>query len=504
MPSRPGRVLESVSTTAGQDHIVIFGAAVIFARYFDHLENLMPTYKCTPKAPLALASSTHLESSQNTENHPTHIARTLIISNNALSVTSNNGKTLNALFSTLNCANVAQIYFNKETPSSRVTEKYYRVTDIEQAKSALQKNRFSAGSAIPPSHHSRPTKTKSPKIKRKILSAINKYAETVKLLSREVSFSSIKRNKKILSWINEFNPQHIFLVAGNNLFTIDFAIHLSKKLSIPITTYITDDYVITGTPTGPFSHKYSEKLVKKYAEILSISRSVFFIGDLMKEHFAKKFGVTGETLINCSLIEDPSKFSPPTPDHHKRIRAIYAGGLHLGRDKSIIAFAKLLKDTCQKLEIEPTFDLYSHQAISEYTKSEFNSCGVNFKGGLPWDELKRELKKSDFLLHVESFEKRNQRKTMLSVSTKIPEYLSSGKCVVAYGPESVASIKILAENNIGITITGANRENAEKLASIIKSYKLRRNYAMRGDLFAKKNFAPEIMSARLQKALEKV
>ena len=57
------------------------------------------------------------------------------------------------------------------------------------------------------------------------------------------------------------------------------------------------------------------------------------------------------------------------------------------------------------------------------------------------------------MVHVESKKRKYRNITKLSVSTKISEYLAFRKCILAYGPIDVASIKYLKDNKSGIVCT---------------------------------------------------
>ena len=62
-------------------------------------------------------------------------------------------------------------------------------------------------------------------------------------------------------------------------------------------------------------------------------------------------------------------------------------------------------------------------------------------------------------MHVEAFDKFNKKITRLSLSTKIPEYMGSGKLIVAIGPDDISSIEYLKENEIAYCITESDEEN---------------------------------------------
>ena len=55
------------------------------------------------------------------------------------------------------------------------------------------------------------------------------------------------------------------------------------------------------------------------------------------------------------------------------------------------------------------------------------------------------------LVHVESFDNKSRQLTKLSISTKIPEYLATGKPIIAIGPREVASLEYLKDCSLWIT-----------------------------------------------------
>lgn len=61
------------------------------------------------------------------------------------------------------------------------------------------------------------------------------------------------------------------------------------------------------------------------------------------------------------------------------------------------------------------------------------------------DGLKAAMNQSNILVFVESFDNGQIEKTRLSFSTKIPEYLSVGKPILAIGPEGIGAMDCLQE-----------------------------------------------------------
>jgi hypothetical protein len=66
--------------------------------------------------------------------------------------------------------------------------------------------------------------------------------------------------------------------------------------------------------------------------------------------------------------------------------------------------------------------------------------GCVFKGFVTGETYMKLLAESNVVVHVESFSPDMIRRTRLSISTKIADYLGAGKCILAIGDSELASI----------------------------------------------------------------
>jgi len=135
-------------------------------------------------------------------------------------------------------------------------------------------------------------------------------------------------------------------------------------------------------------------------------------------------------------------------------------------------------------------NVYSVEKPSDAILLEFRKSGINFKGAVEGIQLRSSILDSDVLLHVESDDSFNRSLTKLSVSTKIPEYLMSGRLVLGFGPEEVASMKILADNKIGVVISSSvsNEHLKSELVKLTSDFKFRQEMGLLGYNYAVKNF----------------
>ncbi|MEG0474048.1 MAG: hypothetical protein RR588_17145 [Solibacillus sp.] len=93
-------------------------------------------------------------------------------------------------------------------------------------------------------------------------------------------------------------------------------------------------------------------------------------------------------------------------------------------------------------------------------------------------------------------------KTRLSISTKIPEYLATGKPILAIGPSTLSSIKYLKSSTDSFIIEDLSEESIQK--TLIGIYNSKENFASIGEkniIFAKENHSIEKERSKVKKVI---
>jgi hypothetical protein len=187
--------------------------------------------------------------------------------------------------------------------------------------------------------------------------------------------------------------------------------------------------------------------------------------------------------MNCQTISDY-----PQPANEKT-RLIYAGNLYPNRWKVLVSLGKALQElasegVCAELHV------YSLD-INEKIKKAIDSPPYSMHmGSVDSIELIAIRKKSDIMVHVEGFDRKCRRIMLYSMSTKIPEYLSSNRCMLAIVPKDFAEAKYLIENDAAAVVTEPS-ELKGRVKEIISDLDLRKSYAAKGVALAIKKHDPE-------------
>lgn len=419
--------------------------------------------------------------------------RILVIAANALSQTSNNGKTYRSFFITMDRADLAQFYTGRnEYPDEECCANYFRITDFQLAKGIIK-----FWKPISNTHNSLINI-----IKDRGFGGLkdSQKVETLKKKGKNLSFvrdfvwSTNKwDNKEFNNWIKEFNPTHIFAVLGNGISLHKVARKLSKRYNVPLSVYFTDDYVINDNSTNFVQKLYFNHTRRAYKKTLKVADKAFVIGEKMKKAYEHFFNRNFNILINGIHFDKTEKNSRIYISQKKSVIISYIGGIHLNRWETIVKLAKIVR---QILEYKFDFRVFCVSQPGKDIMSEFEKYDIRYCGKLTEDGVKEETRNSHIMLHVESFDQINRLYTRYSVSTKIPEYMSSMRGIIAYGPHEIASIQIFSDNNIGCVITDLNNDSEikEKIKKYLDNYNiidLEKQYE-----FAENNFNQDNMQLK--------
>ena len=404
--------------------------------------------------------------------------KVLVIAHNSFSDVLNNGKTLESLFKSFRKEDFAQLFFSEnETPDFNFCNNYYKVTDIDVLKSIFKTNQNCG-------NHISEIKENSVLIESKngifstIFNIAKKFADKLTLFRDILWASNSWKSKKLFDWIEDFSPDLIFYVGGDSGFSHEIAVFLSEKYNLPLSIYFTDDYIIYPTNRNIVDYFQRKRMKKFYNKTVNRSLLSYAIGDLMANEYTKYFNKIFFPIMNSIDIAQ----YVPYQQVNKKIVFSYFGGLHLNRWKMLIKIAESLSSG--------QVNVYSISEPENHILEKFKKVGIVFKGPVIGDDLQIAISSSDVLLHVESDDNYNRNLTKLSISTKIPEYLMSGRLIVGFGPSDVASMQILSTNEIGIVLSSdlLKEELQIELDQICSNFEFRKQLGKKGYDFVVENF----------------
>ncbi len=285
-------------------------------------------------------------------------------------------------------------------------------------------------------------------------------------------------SKPLADWISDFRPDVIYSVLGSGRM-ISLVSQISKGISAPIVPHFMDDwpdilYSRSTTLAIPRS-----LLNRRLLKLLATCSGGLAICEDMSNEMSKRYKIPFDHFMNCVALRPES--SSVTNTSNKTTFG-FAGGLHLNRWQSLVSLATALQNLYDRGE-QVQLNIYTLPAdLSKYESLFRKFTVVGDLSSLKASEVDDKLQLLDVPVHVESFTAIDSQYTRLSISTKIPQYMASGKPILAIGPKGLSSIKYIERTNSGLVCVNEHDiEEIEKISqSLISSKELRATLGSNG------------------------
>lgn len=419
----------------------------------------------------------------------------LILSNNALSNSRNNGKTLASIFSLLKEYEIVQLYLRDEYPECALAKSYFRLSDFDMLKNALG---IDSGAKIILSQD--PQKLQIPENRTSIFALCSQYLKstTIGLYLRDFIWKRGMHNlSRLEEWLKSEAPDLIFFVGGGGLFSYKLLRHISDLLKIDFLVYFTDDYFKYYNRSWGY-HFYRKRLIQEARGAVSLSKACFGIGEQMAMEYSDFFEKKFSWIMNCTQLQIPRKSTPSS-----KLVFSFFGGLHLNRWQNLARLGLLLKKLTTESGLESELNIYTITLPSKKILTALKKSGCTFRGGCIGKDLIKKIEETDVLIHVESEIKATVQMTMLSVSTKITEYLSSNRVLLGLGPTQVASMQLIKKYDMGLILDSSLSDNELiKELHVLWDEKIRTHFISNATKYTKNFMRAEIVKEKIKLAIE--
>lgn len=255
---------------------------------------------------------------------------------------------------------------------------------------------------------------------------------------------------ELQNFLKESKIDIIYSLLGN-VRTLDLTYRVHSYLKAPVVIHFMDDWPGSLYQQNFYFFFQRKILQYKLYKILNLCKKVYVISDSMQKEYKKRYEIESKTLMNCVQIH-----SCKENVRNKKIKILYSGGLHLKRDlvleKVFFVCNKYFKDLI-------TFDLFLSEQDQNFYKDLFLRYS-DIIGNVQYvrsENISDLLYNYNLLMHLESFDEDVIKYTKFSISTKIPQYLAASRAILAFGPDGIASIDYIRENNVGYVCNDLNR-----------------------------------------------
>lgn len=345
------------------------------------------------------------------------------------------------LLESYDSSNIANLCIRDEVPDSRVASRYFSISENKIIKSVFKRG-LQTGREIEPcateeeksnldAHNARYRKMKQKR-------------RSSMLLARELIWKLGKwKTKELDAFLDDFQPDII-------LHSMEGYIHLNRII----------EYAIKRTGARAIGYVWDDNFTYKQSNKLGYKIYRFFQRGSLKR-LAKKtsdfFAITPMTKreadaffgISCHLLTKPLYKNPVVSygEIGAPIRLLYTGNLYIGRDQSLLKVVNAIKAMPKGRFL---IDAYINSPMDAEWLAQIDPEICRIHAPIPQSEVFQKQREADVLLFLEDIDGPDARVARLSFSTKITDYLSAGKCILAVGNGDTAPLQYFIENNAAL------------------------------------------------------
>ncbi|MCS5422122.1 MULTISPECIES: glycosyltransferase [Psychrilyobacter] len=295
--------------------------------------------------------------------------------------------------------------------------------------------------------------------------------------------SSMYISNSLKEAVDNFNPDVIYTLGGS-VSVMKLSQYFSKRQNINIVMHSMDNWQET-------LQWNNNRFLKPYKAILDCwvkktyksSVRALAISPKMAEVYSQRWNIPHYMIMNS--VDVNSMFCE-TKVSSEIFSFVYAGGLHLERWKSLKDISEAIEIVSTKLNKKIILKIYTGKQNKDHYKKHFNPNFVQFYDFVPNEEIKSVFDKADVLLHTEQDNSQLYGFFKYSISTKIPEYLSSNRPVLFYGPRKLYLYKYLENEQAAYTAFNKD-ELILAVERFVQDNKLKNNLVKNGRMLAMKN-----------------
>lgn len=389
--------------------------------------------------------------------------KVLIVSRTVWDENLGTASTLSNLFTGYGPDKLAHIYIETIPPKTAKCGRFFQISEITLLQKVF-KWRLKPGREVSAVGESPAPESGEAKAERNLAGYVRKHRSIFISIFRELLWSlGGWKTRELKDFIKDFDPDVVW-IDGSPLILMNklssFVVDCAGK---PASLYVQDDVYTYEPCDGPLSRMLRFFLRKEFKKLVGKCSNMFVISPKMKREYDAFFNVDS-TVITKGV---PETVGPEIQySAHLPVKMVYMGQILYGRITTLRHLAEAVSRMNEN-QLQVELSIYTQNRLTDDVASELSSRkGVHLEKPVPYTELGKVLSSSDVLLFVESFQKKFCNLARLSFSTKLTDYLASGRCILAMGPAELASIEYLKDNNAAILVSDlADMDSA--LASVL-------------------------------------
>ena len=349
--------------------------------------------------------------------------------------------------------NLAQVFSNTRTPCKGHCGTLFQITDHRLLKRRFNKKtdtgKIFKYEDLPDEWVDNDLEIKSDSVK-KMYKIGARHTPFTHLIRKAIWKKKFWCTEKFNKWLDEFNPECVFLSFSDDFFIPEIALYVAKRFNIPIVSSIGDDYYFNEHFSfSPFYLLYKKSYKRLIRKVLAYKGSAIYISDKIRDKYNSEFGLNGKTVYLTSEIKR-KEFKPINKNNPI---ITYFGNIRMGRNISLNEIGYALGGINRDYRLE----VYSGENDEKYYKIFDKNPFIKYCGAVPYSEVVKRMSESDITVIVEGFKNRDIAQSRYSLSTKAADALASGVAILTYGSEECGIIEYMKSTGASVVCTENNK-----------------------------------------------
>ena len=398
--------------------------------------------------------------------------------------------TLRDIFSCWVPDKLALVYTSSQLPDSKVCQNYFQISE-NQVLISVFKPTMRVGRMVENTLSNEDTDAK---VERERYTKAHKNHVKWMRLAREIVWKlGHWKTKALKQFVLDFNPDVIFVPIFPLAYMGRIEEYIIELTGKPTVCYLADDNYSYDSCQDwiDYIHRY---WTRQFVGSLSRkSTRMFVIVEKEKEDTDTRFGTDSVILTKSIDFTDKGYLhkSPNSP-----LKFVYTGNMEIGRDKTLALLADAINNVNNALgEMKAELFLYSQTVPNDSMMKRLNTGASHYCGSVPHQQVKAIQREADVVVFAEALEGKDANIAKLSFSTKITDYISNGKCVLAIGKDYIAPMDYFQRNDAAI-IAHTSEEIHQQVKRIVEHPTLIDEYGEKAFNCAIRNHEKGMMTKR--------
>ena len=301
------------------------------------------------------------------------------------------------------------------------------------------------------------------------------------------------KTRALRKFVADFNPDIIFAPIYPAVYMGWIQKYIIKLTRKPVVCYLADDNYSYDSCKGVLNYLHRWCLRNQVGPLARNCKEMFVIVDKEKEDTDRKFG-TNSVILTKSIDFSGKFYRQQVP--HNPLRFVYTGSMIIGRDRTLSSLADAINTINSESDsVKAGLYIYSQTEPTDSVLSHINQGASHFCGRIGREDVQRVQQEADVVVFAEALHGKESNAAKLSFSTKITDYMSNGKCILAIGKKDIAPIDYFMRNDsalIACSIEAIER----RVREIVSNPRLIDEYGKKAFNCAIKNHERQMMNER--------